>query len=108
MFRTYSFTLTTWTDVIDIRGRMTVGDLTKDGQPDLGTRKLWTPADMDVRITGCAHANGLTMAEYVDGAGHIVCCCARAAWDDLTVYASPCTTQAQVLTHPRRVSGNGT
>lgn len=106
MFRTYSFTLTTWSDVIDIRGRMTVGDLAEDGTPNLGTRNLWTPADMDVRITGCSHANGLTMAEYVEGAGHIVCCASRQAWDDLTVYASPCTTQAQILAHPGRASGN--
>lgn len=101
MFRTYSLTLTTWSDVIDIRGRMCVGDLTEEGTPQPGTRTLWTPGDMDVRVTGCAHPNGLTMAEYVEAAGHIFCCAGRQAWNDLALFMSPCTTQAKIIAHPQ-------
>lgn len=101
MYRTYTLTLTTWADVIDIRGRMCVGELTEEGDPQPGTRTLWTPGDLDARITGCSHAQGLTMAEYVAGAGHIFCCASRAAWDELTVFMSPCTTQAKIFAHPQ-------
>lgn len=101
VFRTYTLTLTTWSDVIDIRGRMSVGDLNESGDPQPGTRKLWTPGDLDARITGCSHANALTMAEYIEGAGHIFCCSSRQAWDELTVYMSPCTTQAKIIAHPQ-------
>lgn len=107
MFRTYNFTVATWRDITTIRGHMTVGELDTTGAPDLGTRKIWTPADLNVRVTGCSHPQTLTMQEYVAMVGHMACCAARHNWDDMITLLSPCTIQAQVIDHPARGSGNG-
>lgn len=107
MFRTYAITVTTWQDIIDIRGRMTVGELAEDGTPQLATRQAWTPANLDMRITGCSHPQTLTMQEYVATVGHMACCAARHNWDDMITLLSPCTIQAQVINHPARSPRNG-